>query len=84
MEVTVSAVQMAMAESVAENIATAERLVRVAAAEGAQIVLIPELFEGPYFCIDMLPEHFGRAVALDGHPTVAHFQRVAAELEVVL
>ncbi|MCU1390651.1 MAG: N-carbamoylputrescine amidase [Ilumatobacteraceae bacterium] len=84
MEVTVSAVQMAMAESVAENIATAERLVRVAAAEGAQIVLIPELFEGPYFCIDMLPEHFARALPIDGHPTVAHFRQLAAELNVVL
>ena len=84
MEVTVSAVQMAMAGSVAENIATAERLVRVAASEGAQIVLIPELFEGPYFCIDMLPEHFARALPIDGHPTVAHFRQLAAELNVVL
>ncbi|MCU1397037.1 MAG: N-carbamoylputrescine amidase [Acidimicrobiales bacterium] len=84
MEVTVSAVQMAMAESVAENIATAERLVRVAAAKGAQVVLIPELFEGPYFCIDMLPEHFARALPIEGHPTVAHFRQLAAELNVVL
>ncbi|MCU1393412.1 MAG: N-carbamoylputrescine amidase [Ilumatobacteraceae bacterium] len=84
MEVTVSAVQMAMTESVDENIATAERLVRQAAADGAQIVLIPELFEGPYFCIDMLPGHFARALPLDGHPTVEHFQQLAAELAVVL
>lgn len=84
MEVTVAAVQMAMTESVDENVATAERLVRKAAASGAQIVLIPELFEGPYFCIDMLPEHFARARPLEGHPTVTHFQAVAAELDVVL
>ncbi len=84
MNVSVAAIQMAMSEHVAENVATAERLVRQAAAQGAQIILIPELFEGPYFCIDMLPEHFARAVALDGHPTVEHFQRVAAELNVVL
>ena len=84
MEVTVSAVQMAMSESVADNVATAERLVRQAASGGAQIVLIPELFEGPYFCIDMLPEHFARAHPIDGHPTVAHFRAVAAELGVVL
>ena len=57
---------------------------RAAAAEGAQIVLIPELFEGPYFCIDQLPEHFARARPLDGHPTVEHFRAVAAELDVVL
>ena len=75
---------MAMAEGVDENVATAERLVRQAAGQGAQIVLVPELFEGPYFCIDMLPEHFARAHPIDRHPTVEHFQRLAAELEVVL
>jgi len=84
MQVTVAAVQMAMSESVDENVATAERLVRAAVADGAQIVLIPELFEGPYFCIDMLPEHFARAMSIDGHPTVAHFSKIAAELDVVL
>ena len=84
MNVTVAAIQMAMAEGVADNIATAERLVRQAAAQGAQVILIPELFEGPYFCIDMLPEHFARALPIEGHPTVAHFQKVAAELNVVL
>lgn len=82
--VCVAALQMAMVESLDENIATAERLVREAAAQGAQIILIPELFEGPYFCIDMLPEHFARAHPIDGHPTVAHFQRIAGELNVVL
>lgn len=84
MNITVAAIQMAMSDSVAHNIATAERLVREAASGGAQIIVIPELFEGPYFCIDMLPEHFARAVPLQGHPTVAHFQRLAAELNVVL
>ena len=73
-----------MSERVADNIATADRLVREAAGIGAQIVLIPELFEGPYFCIDMLAEHFARAFPVEGHPTVAHFQKLAAELNVVL
>ncbi len=45
----VSAIQMAMAPDLATNVATAERLVRAAAAGGAQVVLIPELFEGHYF-----------------------------------
>ncbi len=84
MNVTVAAIQMAMSDQVADNVATAERLVRQAAADGAQIILIPELFEGPYFCIDMLPEHFALALPVAGHPTVEHFQRVAAELNVVL
>ena len=74
MALTVAAIQMAMVDDVDDNVATAERLVREAAAEGAQIVLIPELFEGPYFCMDMLPEHFDRARPVDGHPTVEHFR----------
>ena len=80
----VSAIQMAMAPDLATNVATAERLVRSAAAEGAQVVLIPELFEGHYFCKDQRAEDLARAVPLDGHPTVAHFSRLAAELGVVL
>jgi len=81
---TVAAVQMSMVDDVAANVAVAEGLVRKAAGEGAGLVLIPELFEGPYFCKDRLPEHFDRARPLDGHPTVEHFQALAAELDVVL
>ena len=84
MTVTVASLQMAMAADVATNVATAERLVRAAAAQGAQVILIPELFEGPYFCIDQLPEHFDRALPLDRHPTVEHFRELAGELAVVL
>lgn len=81
---TVAAVQMAMSDDLGRNVATAERLVRSAADQGAQIVLVPELFEGPYFCKDQLPEHLDRARPLEGHPTVEHFARIAAELDVVL
>jgi N-carbamoylputrescine amidase len=81
---TLAAIQMAMSDSVDDNVATAERLVRDAVGQGANIVLIPELFEGPYFCIDQLPEHFDRARPIDGHPTIEHFRAVARELEVVL
>lgn len=81
---TVAALQMAMSDDLGDNVATAERLVRDAAALGAQIVLLPELFEGPYFCKDQLPEHLDRARSLDRHPTVEHFSAVAAELGVVL
>ncbi len=78
------AVQMSMGESLADNLDTSERLVREAAGRGARIILIPELFEGPYFCKDQVPEHFDRAKSLDGHPTVERFARLAAELGVVL
>ena len=81
---TVAAIQMSMADDVATNVATAERLVRAAAKQGAQIILIPELFESHYFCKDQRVEDFERARPIDGHPTIAHFQQVAQELSVVL
>lgn len=84
MELTVAALQMSMSDDTAANVATAERLVRAAAAEGARLILIPELFEGPYFCKDQLVEHLGRALPVEGHPAVEHFRSVARELEVVL
>jgi N-carbamoylputrescine amidase len=82
--VTVASVQMSMADDVATNVDAAEALIREAARQGAQVVLIPELFEGRYFCIDQRPEHFERARPIEGHPTVAHFGQVAAELGIVL
>jgi N-carbamoylputrescine amidase len=81
---TVAAVQMAMGDDVDANVATAEGLVRDAAARGAQVILVPELFEGPYFCKDQLAEHLALARPLEGHPTVARFQALASELDVVL
>ena len=48
--VKVAAVQMSCSDDREENIAKAERMVRSAAAEGANIILLPELFELPYFC----------------------------------
>jgi N-carbamoylputrescine amidase len=80
----VAAIQMSMAVDTATNIVVAERLVRDAAAQGAHIVLIPELFEGHYFCKDQRAEELQRARPLDGHPTIAHFAKVARELQVVL
>ncbi len=80
----IAALQMAMLPDVAANIATAERLVRAAAADGANVILIPELFEGHYFCKDQHADEFQRARPIDGHPTITHFARVARELNVVL
>jgi N-carbamoylputrescine amidase len=80
----VAAIQMSMAVDTATNIDVAERLVRDAAAQGAHVVLIPELFEGHYFCKDQRAEELLRARPLDGHPTITHFAKVARELQVVL
>lgn len=82
--VTVAATQMACTWDIPGNIARAESLIRKAAAEGAQIVLIQELFEAPYFCQDQIGDFFDMAKPFEGNPLVAHFARLAAELKVVL
>jgi N-carbamoylputrescine amidase len=83
-QVTVAATQMACGWDRQENIRNAERLVRQAKAEGAQIVLLQELFETPYFCQDQRQDLFGLAAPAEENPAVLHFQKLAAELELVL
>ncbi|MEM9257966.1 MAG: nitrilase-related carbon-nitrogen hydrolase, partial [Pseudomonadota bacterium] len=56
-EVTLAATQMACTWDVPGNIERASTLVRRAASDGAQIILLQELFETPYFCIEQLGEH---------------------------
>jgi N-carbamoylputrescine amidase len=81
---TVAAVQMACTWDRDGNIARAERLVRQAAARGAQIILLPELFETPYFCIEQDTRHLSLARSAAESPAVRHFATVARELGVVL
>jgi N-carbamoylputrescine amidase len=82
--VTVAAIQMACDWNLAGNIVRAEQLVREAAARGAQIILLPELFEGPYFCIEQDSRHLNLATSLTENRAVRHFSAVARELGVVL
>jgi N-carbamoylputrescine amidase len=82
--VTVAALQMACDWDSRGNIARAERLVRQAAARGAQVILLPELFETPYFCIEQDARHLALAHAVADDPALRHFAPVARELGVVL
>jgi len=82
--VTVAATQMACSWDRDANVARGEKLIREAASRGAQIVLLQELFETPYFCQDHQLKHFELARPLEGHPAVEHFRGVARELAVVL
>ncbi len=82
--VTVAATQMACGWDRDANVARAEKLIRDAAARGANIILIQELFETPYFCKDHQARHFDLARPLEGHPAVEHFRKLARELGVVL
>ncbi|HEV2700300.1 MAG TPA: nitrilase-related carbon-nitrogen hydrolase, partial [Steroidobacteraceae bacterium] len=82
--VTVGAVQLSCSWDSTANIARAEQLVREAAAKGAQIILIPELFETPYFCIEQDSRHLALAQPLEHNAAVRHFRVVARELGIVL
>ncbi len=82
--VTIATLQSSFVESRQANIARMEALVREAAGAGAQIVLMPELFEGSYFPQYQREEDFARALPAEGHPTLVHFQALAHELGIVL
>ena len=83
-EVSMAATQMACSWDRAANVDVAKRLVRDAASAGAQIILLQELFEAPYFCIEQHGDHFELASARDNNPLLQHFQALAKELGVVL
>lgn len=82
--VKIAAVQMSMTSSVNENISKAEALVRKAASEGANIILLPELFENLYFCQERNYDYYQLASELNDNPAVKRFRTVAKELGVVL
>jgi N-carbamoylputrescine amidase len=83
-QVTVAATQMACGSDAGANILCAEKLVRQAAAAGAHIILIQELFESLYFCQDQAHAHFHLARPLSENAAIAHFAPIARELGVVL
>ncbi len=82
--VKTAAVQMRCGRDVKENIARAEELVRAAAADGAQIILLPELFERQYFCQERRYDYYEFAKPVEENDAVRHFAKVAAELSVVM
>ncbi|MFQ5548172.1 MAG: N-carbamoylputrescine amidase [Woeseia sp.] len=82
--VTVAATQMACDWDIDRNLDTAESLIRQAHSDGAQMILIQELFAAPYFCKDQNPEYFSLAEPADDSKIVKRMQALAAELAVVL
>jgi len=82
--VTVAAAQFSMDWDRDRNIAKAKEMVRRAAAQGANIVLLPELFETPYFCQDESAAHLALARPFEGNPLIAEFAALAKELAVAL
>ncbi|MBO6796146.1 N-carbamoylputrescine amidase [Maricaulis sp.] len=82
--ISVAVLQAAFGEDIQANIATIDRLARDAAAAGAQVILPPELFQGPYFCKIQEEEHFALASPADEHPCVLTLAPLARELGVVI
>lgn len=77
-------VQISMAQAESSNLDQAEARVREAAAQGAQLVLLPELFSGPYFPQTEREDCFALAHSLENHPFLPRFQALAAELKLIL
>ncbi|MEW9122426.1 MAG: N-carbamoylputrescine amidase [Thermotaleaceae bacterium] len=83
-KVKVAATQMSCSCNVDENIRKAEALVREAAKKGAQIILLQELFETPYFCQKEKADYYIHATELEHNRAINHFKPIAKELKVVL
>jgi N-carbamoylputrescine amidase len=84
MTVRVAAIQMACSADRDDNVARAIAAVRDAAGQGARVILLPELFETPYFCKDQDPRHFDLARPHRSNPILQRFAALAGELGVVL
>ncbi|RMD83759.1 MAG: N-carbamoylputrescine amidase [Candidatus Dadabacteria bacterium] len=82
--VCVAVVQSAFEDDTEANVSRVEELIFDACGQGAMIVVLPELFEGPYFCKTEDESAFDCARPVDGHPTVERFRQLARELEIVL
>jgi N-carbamoylputrescine amidase len=75
---------MACGRDLPANLERADKLIRESAERGAQVILIQELFEAPYFCIEQDARHFELATSVDENPAIKRFQTLARELGVVL
>ena len=83
--ITVAALQLALGrEDEAENIAAVSALVEEAAGKGAQLILPPELFSGPYFCREEDEALFALARPTAEHPSVIAMQALAAKLKLAI
>ena len=82
--IRVAAIQAAYGQDTAANIAKTAELVREAAGQGAQVVLPPELFQGPYFCVAQEERWFREAHPWREHPCVTALAPLAQELGVAI
>jgi N-carbamoylputrescine amidase len=83
-KIAVAALQASFGLDFDANIAKTAELIREAAARGAQVILPPELFQGPYFCVAQEERWFKEAYPWREHPCVKALAPLAQELGVVL
>lgn len=83
-KVKVAALQFSCSKDVQENINKAEKMVKEEADNGANIILLPELFERQYFCQEKRYDYYNYALPLEKNPAVNRFKEVAKELGVVI
>lgn len=83
-KVNVAMIQMKCSPDQQDNLNKAEKLIRKAAGRGADIILLPELFDRSYFCQERRYEYYDYAQSVDEHPSVLMGKRLARELGVVL
>lgn len=83
-KVTLGSIQMSMSWDKQETLDKAEKLVRKAASKGAQIILLPELFETPYFCQEKNYDFYNLATTLEENKAIKRFKPIAKELDIIL
>ncbi len=83
-KIAFAATQFACSWDAPANVAKAKEIVRKAAGQGANVILLQELFETPYFCQDQLADHFALAKPFAENPVIAEMAMLAKELNVVL
>lgn len=82
--VKIAAIQMQCSTNLQDNLEKAEKMVRQAAGDGAQIILLPELFEREYFCQQRRYDFYHLAKPVEKNDAVQMGMRLAKELNVVL
>ncbi|MBU2710817.1 N-carbamoylputrescine amidase [Zooshikella harenae] len=82
--VTFAAIQMACSNEYSENVEHASTLVKAAAQQDAQVILLPELFVGHYFCKEQKPEFFKQAQSAQNSDLLKHMSKLAKQHKVVL
>ncbi len=82
--IKVASLQLALGGSLQDNVRRVSDMIRQAAGAGAQVILPPELFQGPYFCREEKEEFFSQAWPLGEHPALEAMIPLARELEVAI